>query len=217
MLALAAALVGFVPAGRPLRRCPDQRASRIACAADDAPDGADFRASLENIFVQSAADEDAPPGAAQLEGELIRNLPLWRVQWAASPGGSQVYNVHVPHYTHMFTTLVGHARLEPQPSRQGPTQTKSATHTCEPRLGQDAASAALGVPGLFGHLLLPGGSASLGDPTYSLEPGSSAAPLVGVVMQLIEVLPLLIVVGPRVCGTATCYEPSTCHRLPTTT
>ena len=122
MLALAAALVGFVPAGRPLRRCPDQRASRIACAADDAPDGADFRASLENIFVQSAADEDAPPGAAQLEGELFRNLPLWRVQWAASPGGSQVYNVHVPHYTHMFTTLVGHARLEPQPSRQGPTQ-----------------------------------------------------------------------------------------------
>ena len=95
---------------------------------------------------------------AQLEGELIRDLPLWRVQWPASPGCSQVYNVHVPHYTHMFTTL-------------------------------DAASTALGVPGLFGHLLLPGGSANLGDPAYALVAGSEA-PLIGVVMQVIEVAPL---------------------------
>ena len=95
---------------------------------------------------------------AQLEGELIRDLPLWRVQWPASPGCSQVYNVHVPHYTHMFTTL-------------------------------DAASTALGVPGPFGHLLLPGGSANLGEPAYALEAGSEA-PLVGVVMQVIEVAPL---------------------------
>ena len=43
--------------------------------------------------------------------------------------------------------------------------------------------------GLFGHLLLPGGSANLGEPAYALEAGSEA-PLVGVVMQVIEVAPL---------------------------
>ena len=40
-----------------------------------------------------------------------------------------------------------------------------------------------GVPGLFGHLLLPGGSANPGDPAYALQPGTEA-PLIGVVMQV---------------------------------
>ena len=157
----AVAAVGFAPptAGPP-RSC-SRRAPAIACSsAQPEPDPADLRASLDRLFTLSVDpdDDDGWAGAAQLEGELIRDLPLWRVQWPASPACSQVYNVHVPHYTHMFSTI-------------------------------DAASRALGVPGLFGHLLLPGGSASLGDPAFALEPGSQA-PLVGVVMQLIEVEPL---------------------------
>ena len=157
----AVAAVGFAPptAGPP-RSC-SRRAPAIACSsAQPEPDPADLRASLDRLFTLSVDpdDDDGRAGAAQLEGELIRDLPLWRVQWPASPACSQVYNVHVPHYTHMFSTV-------------------------------DAASRALGVPGLFGHLLLPGGSASLGYPAFALEPGSQA-PLVGVVMQLIEVEPL---------------------------
>lgn len=38
-------------------------------------------------------------------------------------------------------------------------------------------------PWVFGHLLLPGGSKSLGLPTHSLTSGSQA-PLVGVLMQV---------------------------------
>lgn len=127
-----------------------RRASVVCSEADDQ----DLRASLESLFGKSTEDE--PARVATLEGDLLRDLPLWRVQWPASPGGSQVYNVHVPHYTHMFSTL-------------------------------DAASSALGVPGLFGHLLLPGGSANLGEPEYALQPGTKA-PLIGVVMQVIEVM-----------------------------
>ena len=66
-------------------------------------DDQDLRASLESLFGKSTEDE--PARLATLEGDLLRDLPLWRVQWPASPGCSQVYNVHVPHYTHMFTTL----------------------------------------------------------------------------------------------------------------
>ena len=150
MLALAIVQAAFVPSRR--LRCCSRRASVIACTSDEPEAAADVRASLESLFVQSAADDGEPAGAAQLEGELIKDLPLWRVQWPASPACSQVYNVHVPHYTHMFSTL-------------------------------DAASKELGVPGLFGHLLLPGGSANLGDPAYALQPGTEA-PLIGVVMQV---------------------------------
>ena len=67
---------------------------------------------------------------------------------------NQLLNVHVPHYTHMFSLL---SRLPAEGAR-------------------------------FGHLFLPGGSASLTDPRYSLEPGvPSEAPTVGVLMQVSRV------------------------------
>lgn len=34
------------------------------------------------------------------------SLPLWRVQWISLPAHNEVLNVHVPHYTHMFTELM---------------------------------------------------------------------------------------------------------------
>lgn len=37
---------------------------------------------------------------------VLYNLPLWRVQWTELPGFQNVLNVHEPHYTHMFRTLL---------------------------------------------------------------------------------------------------------------
>eukprot|EP00977_Amphora_coffeiformis_P003412 scaffold630_cov174-Amphora_coffeaeformis.AAC.32 len=37
---------------------------------------------------------------------IMYNVPLWRVQWTELIGYQNVLNVHVPHYTHMFRTLL---------------------------------------------------------------------------------------------------------------
>ena len=43
-------------------------------------------------------------------GEVVlSNLPLWRVQWTVVPGSSQQLHVHVPHYTHMFKSVLSGA------------------------------------------------------------------------------------------------------------
>ena len=42
----------------------------------------------------------------------------------------------------------------------------------------------------FGHLLLPGGSANLGEPRYALGVPGSEAPAIGVLMQTRRVTPL---------------------------
>jgi Lon protease-like protein len=44
---------------------------------------------------------------------IIHNLPLWRVQWTELPGYQNVLNVHVPHYTHMFRTLLSQPQQQP--------------------------------------------------------------------------------------------------------
>ena len=127
------------PASRLVRRAAAPR----CCASDD-------RASLERLFAAAEPDRPAP----RLRGDVIEDLPLWRVQWPTLPGLNEVLNVHVPHYTHMFSQL------------------------------QEAATAE--APARFGHLLLPGGSASLSDPKYALEAGSEA-PMIGVLMQVLDV------------------------------
>ena len=119
-------------------------ASPRCCASDD------DRASLERLFAADEPDRPAP----RLRGDIIEDLPLWRVQWPMLPGLNEVLNVHVPHYTHMFSQL------------------------------QEAATA--DAPARFGHLLLPGGSASLSDPKYALEAGTEA-PMIGVLMQVLDV------------------------------
>jgi len=37
---------------------------------------------------------------------IMYNVPVWRVQWTELIGYQNVLNVHVPHYTHMFRTLL---------------------------------------------------------------------------------------------------------------
>ena len=37
---------------------------------------------------------------------VMYNVPLWRVQWTETIGYQNILNVHVPHYTHMFRTLL---------------------------------------------------------------------------------------------------------------
>jgi hypothetical protein len=60
-----------------------------------------------------------PPSPATLSAAdgplLLRDLPLWRVQWAALPGSREALHVHVPHYTSMFERLW----REPGPWRFG--------------------------------------------------------------------------------------------------
>ena len=37
---------------------------------------------------------------------IMKELPLWRVQWTELPGYQNVLNVHVPHYTNMFQKIL---------------------------------------------------------------------------------------------------------------
>ena len=101
-----------------------------------------------------------------LPTSVLRDLPLWRVQWVALPGHVQCLNVHVPHYCDMFERLVASAG----------------------GLGADRADRVVFGPDgpLYGHLLLPGGSANLGLDSSKLTEGS-AAPTVGALMRLREV------------------------------
>jgi len=48
--------------------------------------------------------------APLLPRHLFQSLPLWRVQWVTLPAFNELLNVHVPHYTHMFTKLLSKPR-----------------------------------------------------------------------------------------------------------
>ncbi|KAL3930164.1 MAG: hypothetical protein SGPRY_001661, partial [Prymnesium sp.] len=66
--------------------------------ATDAQD----RLALERMLRMDETSS-APP---QLEeGGVLRDVALWRVQWSLLPGFNQLLNVHVPHYTNMFSQL----------------------------------------------------------------------------------------------------------------
>ena len=61
--------------------------------------------------VDDAIDDEGGGGRRWLsrdphDASVLYNLPLWRVQWTELPGYQNVLNVHVPHYTHMFRTLL---------------------------------------------------------------------------------------------------------------
>lgn len=49
-------------------------------------------------------------GTGPLEGTVLRDVPLWRVQWTELPGYNVVLNCHVPHYTHMFMGVLNGPR-----------------------------------------------------------------------------------------------------------
>lgn len=94
------------------------------------------------------------PGADALPW-VLRDLPLLRVPWVALPGFRQMYHVHEAHYCQMFEELVT--------THGGPTAAAN---------------------GRFGHLLLAGGSASLGTEAAQLEPEGSVAPIIGALMEV---------------------------------
>ena len=78
----------------------------------------------------------------------ITNLPLWRVNWVETPGRRNCLNVHEGKYTHMFETILS-----------------STTST------SDEFSNLSNEPLYFGHLFLPGGTASskTGEDRYQLK------------------------------------------------
>eukprot|EP00804_Cyclotella_cryptica_P015711 CCRYP_019512-RA/>CCRYP_019512-RA protein AED:0.26 eAED:0.26 QI:0/0/0/1/0/0/2/0/562 len=78
----------------------------------------------------------------------VLNLPLWRVGWVETPGRRNCLNVHEGQYTHMFETILS----------------RSSTSK-----GVDDGSGE--GPLYFGHLYLPGGSASSrsGQEKYQLK------------------------------------------------
>ena len=133
------------------------------CAGPVACDFSSQRAALEKAFF-TAADDTVATQEDHSAG-VLRDLPLWRVQWTCLPGHNQLLHVHVPHYCHMFESMV-----------------RESGNRAE--FGDRVMFGANGP--LYGHLLLPGGSNSLGTPNSMLANGSPA-PTVGTVLRLREV------------------------------
>ena len=59
--------------------------------------------SLQSAYYQSSSSE---PTVLEKDTGIMRNLPLWRVQWTELPGRSNVLNVHEGIYTNMYETLL---------------------------------------------------------------------------------------------------------------
>ena len=57
---------------------------------------------LQQAFYQNE-DKILPP---EKGSTIIKDLPLWRVQWTELPGFQNTLNVHVAHYTNMFQKIM---------------------------------------------------------------------------------------------------------------
>ena len=107
----AAVQSGIVPQrlqGPPPRRHLAPVAAADGSAADGSAGSAESRAALERLFRVADAEGGSAAAVASStlrEDGVITDLPLWRVQWSVLPGFNQLLNVHVPHYTHMFSQL----------------------------------------------------------------------------------------------------------------
>ncbi len=108
---------------------------------------------LQKSFYQNE-EKILPP---ERGSTIIKDLPLWRVQWTELPGFQNVLNVHVAHYTNMFNKII-HSN----------TSTSNDT-----------------TPKYFGHLYLPGGSDNLDNPDYKMEEGSKST-MIGCLMQIAD-------------------------------
>jgi hypothetical protein len=107
---------------------------------------------------RSGPSQPSVPGKAPVADALpwlLRDIPLLRVPWVVLPGFRQVYHVHEAHYCQMFEEIVT--------LHGGPTSAAN---------------------GRFGHLLLEGGSASLGTAAAQLEPEGLVAPIIGALMEV---------------------------------
>lgn len=50
--------------------------------------------------------DEKPVKAPEKGSSLMKEVPLWRVQWTELPGFQNVLHVHVPHYTNMFLKII---------------------------------------------------------------------------------------------------------------
>mmetsp|Transcript_7145 Transcript_7145/g.14086 ORF Transcript_7145/g.14086 Transcript_7145/m.14086 type:complete len:632 (-) Transcript_7145:767-2662(-) len=136
---------------------------------------------------------------------LIKDLPLWRVQWRELPGSQNILNVHVPHYTNMFQKI-----LKGQTKRWGDfdedldsnvdsssnsnTNTNSnntdvATSidaTDDERTNDNQEQPAHQQQHYFGHVFLQDGSQNLDNPDHALRVGD-----VGVLMRISDARQLM--------------------------
>ena len=69
---------------------------------------------IQGAFYQQTATEDQDEIPDTSNG-ILPNLALFRVQWTELPGYQNILNIHVPHYTHMFRTILA----GPKPWRFG--------------------------------------------------------------------------------------------------
>lgn len=75
----------------PENESPEERAARMELVRH-----------LQKSFYQNE-DVILPPSRGST---IIKDLPLWRVQWTELPGFQNVLNVHVAHYTNMFQKIL---------------------------------------------------------------------------------------------------------------
>jgi len=79
------------PEPDPDNESPEERAARMELVRH-----------LQKSFYQNE-DVILPPSRGST---IIKDLPLWRVQWTELPGFQNVLNVHVAHYTNMFQKIL---------------------------------------------------------------------------------------------------------------
>jgi hypothetical protein len=97
------------------------------------------------------------------DASVIRNLPLWRVQWTELPGSQNVLNVHEGHYTNMFQKL-----LRGRSKSWGDEEDEDSGDSND-------------ADRYFGHVFLSGGSKNLDNPDYALKEGD-----VGTLMKVCD-------------------------------
>jgi len=103
------ALVNVVLAFRPILRTFPLFKSRLVAMSSSNNDDQDMERkmelvrSLQSAYYQSSTVE---PTVLERDTGIMRNLPLWRVQWTELPGRSNVLNVHEGIYTNMYETIL---------------------------------------------------------------------------------------------------------------
>jgi hypothetical protein len=113
-------------------------------------------------------NDDEKDNNDETDFTIIKNLPLWRVQWTELPGSQNILNVHVPHYTNMFQKIL-----------QGKT-ISWGTSSSSSSASSDSIPSSFSSPNIdkkdlyFGHIYLPGGSENLDDELYKLLDATDA-------------------------------------------
>ena len=96
LLVVCAGALGFTPARVLQRRDVRVRATN----PNDLETDAERRERMDMVRKVQRAFYVDEPGLQEMEpGGILRDLPLWRVPWAALPGTEHVHTISDPHYT----------------------------------------------------------------------------------------------------------------------